>query len=51
MKKLFSLKMLDGADIKSSLTQYVRCGCHEKAQFIENARQDWYRIIFYYSIC
>ena len=50
-KELFPVKMLAGAGMeKTPLNQYVRCSCHENAQFIENARRDWYRISFFYSV-
>ena len=35
---------------KAPLNQYVRCGCHGKARLTENARRDWYRISFFYSM-
>ena len=43
--------MINGAGVKKTpLNQYVRCGCHKKAEFIENTRRDWYTISFFYSI-
>ena len=51
MKELFKRKMLGGAGIeKTRLTQYVRQGCHEKAEFTENARRGWSTKSFFNSI-
>ena len=36
---------------KAPLTQYVTRGWHQKTQFKENARRDWYRKSFFNSIC
>ena len=48
-KDLFTENLKRGLYKKAPLTQYVRCGCHDEAQFIENAKRDWYRISFFYT--
>ena len=46
-KKIFFAENLKwGLYKKAPLTQHVRRGWHQKAQFKKNARQDWYRKVF-----
>ena len=47
---LFTEHARQGWCKKAPLTQYVICGCNEKAQFIENSRRGLHRISFFYSI-
>ena len=50
-KELFLRKMLGGAGIeKARLTQYVRRGWREKAEFTENGIHGWSRKRFFNSI-